>query len=422
MRRSSRRTRFGHRHRLPLGLTLIELLVVVVILLVLTSVTIPLAMTGNEGRRTREAARLVSGFLSSARNRAIETGRPMGVQFERLKSNGNASMLLSYAEVPPPYAGDTVLSGMNISANGRITQFFTNDTGWLGLIRKGDLIRINHQGCIYQLFCDEPFVDVNGNGVYDTDIDGNVGTTDPEPYIDSTGDGSWTASTPPVDADGYFQLPAPHPTTAPNVVWAIARLENGNLYPPSPAIARTNVPFQIIRQPIKTSGTPLQLPDGAVVDLTWSGEGSIGTIYSNTASPFITFSPNGIIDYVYRFDNLATSPVYRRPVGPIHFLIGSPVKAITGGETTATNNVVFNYQDQNNMWVSVGHQTGLVSTTEVALWRDRNSDGVRDIFPIGHANQSQNEVVRFGTTLGWANEDGANSRGIAQTFQSMGGR
>ena len=65
-------------------------------------------MTPAEERRVREAARAVNVYISSARNRAIEIGRPCGVIFRRANGTNfpTASTVLDQCEVPPTYAGD----------------------------------------------------------------------------------------------------------------------------------------------------------------------------------------------------------------------------------------------------------------------------------------------------------------------------
>src|SRR5947207_650634 len=65
------------------GLTLIELLVVLIIVAILTAVTIPVIKPAMDTRKVREATRLVSTMLGAAQTRAVTTGRPAGVWFER---------------------------------------------------------------------------------------------------------------------------------------------------------------------------------------------------------------------------------------------------------------------------------------------------------------------------------------------------
>ena len=74
----------GARH----GVTLLELLIVISILAA-TVATIPLMLSGVDRRkRPREAARLVSSYISSARARAIERVRPSGVMIVRARRPG----------------------------------------------------------------------------------------------------------------------------------------------------------------------------------------------------------------------------------------------------------------------------------------------------------------------------------------------
>ena len=110
------------------GITLIELLVVMVILSIVTAASIPLLTTGVEQRRVRESARLVASYISSAKSRAIETGRPAGVMIQRYlpasvtNTSGVIQTLPDYAfslvtvEVPPPYSGDTTSSMAIVSS------------------------------------------------------------------------------------------------------------------------------------------------------------------------------------------------------------------------------------------------------------------------------------------------------------------
>ena len=58
------------------------MLIVISIIMILTVVTLK-AIQPTGDRRVREAAREVNVYISSARNRAIEIGRPCGVIFHR---------------------------------------------------------------------------------------------------------------------------------------------------------------------------------------------------------------------------------------------------------------------------------------------------------------------------------------------------
>ncbi|MGA2799145.1 MAG: prepilin-type N-terminal cleavage/methylation domain-containing protein [Thermoguttaceae bacterium] len=90
------------------GVTLVEMLIVISIIVILTVASLKLVAPADE-RRVREAARAVNVYISSARNRAIEIGRPCGVIFRRANAGNfpTASTVLDQCEVPPTYAGDT---------------------------------------------------------------------------------------------------------------------------------------------------------------------------------------------------------------------------------------------------------------------------------------------------------------------------
>ena len=63
--------------------TLIEMLIVITITMLLVAASLTTMRPALESRRTREAARAIEVYLSSARNRAMETGRPCGVMLYR---------------------------------------------------------------------------------------------------------------------------------------------------------------------------------------------------------------------------------------------------------------------------------------------------------------------------------------------------
>ena len=64
------------------------------------------------------------------------------------------------------------------------------------------------------------------------------------------------------------------------------------------------MPYQIIRQPIKSAAQPLQMPGDTVVDLTQSGVGLTGISATFQGvppypNPIIMFGPTGAVGYVY---------------------------------------------------------------------------------------------------------------------------
>lgn len=335
------------------GVTLIELLIVMLILMMVTAAAIPLMAPAVQNRRMREAARLISSYFSSARSRAIETGRPVGVMIERFNGQ-NFALNLSQVEVPQPYSGDSSTSRAIIT-NGGITNvpgsFPATDSGWTNLLRYGDQVKLDYKGALYTLASQGSLLDPRAGEVL----------------------------TAPSAMNRWFLItPAGAPAT--------------NL-PASYGTA--GVPFQIFRQPVRSSAAPLQLPEGVAIDLLVSNLGTSANTLSNIDTsvtpakygdvlfnPVITFRPSGSVDYV-------TSPIpgpapppptpppmigqgQRHPIGPIFLLLG---------RRELMNDVSKSQHDENlfdpsttnppnlhlqNFWIAIGPQTGQVTVAENA--------------------------------------------------------
>jgi prepilin-type N-terminal cleavage/methylation domain-containing protein len=391
------------------GLTLIELLVTVMILLMITAIAIPIVAPSGDERRTRESSRLVTSYLQGARTRAIQTGRPFGVMIEAVQGIPETAVQLSYAEVQAPWAGDFADTRAHI-----IAQTLTGDTfirggigffvdstgavqgnsGWIGLLRPGDIVKLGYQGAYYAIQPGEPFKDGNGNGSWDSG----------EEYVDLNLNGSYQSAFDCTDTStGYIKsLPwTLAPLTAPLTYTTWIDLNSNGTY----QVGEGNgVPFQIYRQPVKTAGAPLTLPEGMVVDLSGSGWGTTifgpepfvdannnktrdggetftdvngsGSWDVGSRGPFIIlFSPGGGLASVTLrqpppsgFVNGAPgSLVTNTPTGTLHLLLGKV-------ENTPATPGLENWRDLSSIWVSIHPQTGLVTGTEVG--GDLNNDGV----------------------------------------------
>jgi prepilin-type N-terminal cleavage/methylation domain-containing protein len=348
------------------GVTLLELLVVMLILLMVTAAAIPIVVPAMQNRRMRESARLVSSYFATARSRAIETGRPVGVVIERF--NGQPfGMLLSQVEVPPPYAGDFVNSRIAIdnTTNAKITDFVTGDSLWKGLVTYGDQVELDYRGPTYVL--------ASIPGVVSGFVDPKAGNAVPD---------------------------------APGVVNWYLVTQTGQIPSNIPAAYLTGgVPFQIIRQPTRSSTAPLQLPEGIVVDLASSGMGTglgpTGTFMDLASSyggpsfmtgsvptlgpivrfdPVIMFSPSGGLEAVSQ----GPAGIPARPTDAVFLLMGRRELMFDATQ----RNQPFDVVDQNlspipatgatytdsttwptpppHFWISIGYQTGLVSVAELA--------------------------------------------------------
>jgi type II secretory pathway pseudopilin PulG len=335
-------------------MTLVELLVVVSIMMIIMAVTLPRLRPELERGRTREAARSLHLYLTSARNRAVLEGRPCGVIIERMPTQGDAAMIVSQVEAPPPYCCDTLpqmtapypgLAQVQVQSGGPVNgiAFFlvtisdlANNTAIN--IWPGDQIQFNYQGPWYN------FIDPANTGKplatqpFTVTLDVSQGTTAPWP-----------------------------PTTA------------------SPAY----LPFKIMRRPIKAPAAPLQFPVPAVIDLTFSGVDTTATPTANGINMWgsgttptlqkpiiITFAPAGVVERLYFESN------YFPVTQPIFLFVGKLDKVDQPSGST-------NLDDISNLWVAINPLTGLVSTTSMAAYGASNLSASR-------ANARQSATVGGG--------------------------
>ncbi len=319
--------------RAPRGVTLLELLVTIGIILAITAAVIPVMAPAMAGRRLREASRGVNTFISSARNRAMVTGRPVGVAFERLPAEPQASMLLSMVEVPAPWSGDNATSTIEIGLNGQILRFPQGDIGWqIARIRPGDILKLNYRNTPYRL--------VGGTDVTD-------------------------------DILGHFDLDPSDPNTNWSFVYDDPRM---SLLPPR--VPPGNYPFQILRQPVKSASVSYQLPVGTIVDLAVSGDDSFSQSRfawaDNTTPPdkrpvVLLFAANGAVDRIWQPDPSDLDKLKFltfRPTAGIQLLVGR-----RDGVGVGPNNVLAtppdelpNWRDLDNLWVTVNAQTGMIAS------------------------------------------------------------
>jgi len=338
------------------GVTLVELLVVISILLGLAVLLVRVLPGVLESRRVREAARLVNVFLGTARNRAVEIGRPVGVIFYRDPSLPQACVKLQQAEVPPPYAGDYQNSRilfMQWQGNVASVRFcksawdpnindwkpsdempfpaqFTAGGVGEGLVNVGDQLQLNYQGHIWII-------------------------------------------TPP--APGQLAIRAGPPFQGyPTWLVCLSSPTGGST---SNIPTGTPLPFQFFRQPVASSVPPVTLPAKTVVDLFDSGTDSDPKfmVADPNATPVtILFSPTGAVQgYYYLCPQHGYFENYHPAVGPLFFLVGRRDRvtldvALPPSQpyTTPAEDGRFNVRDTNNVWVAVNPQTGMVTTTEVA--------------------------------------------------------
>lgn len=344
------------------GVTLVELLIVVVIMVMLLSVAIPLIQFGFQGKKVRESARQLNAFFAGAKARALERNRPVGVWFERMPGNPDQCMDIYYAEVPPPYSGDTsnasatVAQVVDTSRNQLlyVINFGTTSlslTGTQNLVADNDIfwIKLNYLNPIL---------------LVKKDIPANNFVVQPVRWYQPPGN--------------------PAPPQVP--IFGSTLTENQQITSFLLSHVGVSVPFQVYRRPRKLSVSPLALPNGSVVDLAYSGIGASGVDFGTAAAGsdpvVVMFSPSGRVDHVFT----ARGGLPIAPLGTLHFLLGKNDRnvALEGS----------NLSDMASLWVSVGAITG--KTTTADNYGDPNGTNVDP-------------------TIGFA-------RQFARSAQSMGGR
>ncbi|GAB6164441.1 hypothetical protein JCM19992_04410 [Thermostilla marina] len=339
------------------GVTLVELLIVVSIIILMLAVAVPRLRPMMESRRVREASRAVNAYFAAARNRAMETGRPVGVLIERLQRQPEAAVTLRMAEVPPPYAGDTttarvqvrILAGtpsvlqIRFPSSGEVAQI----SGGFLPVYVGDPIRLNYR--------DPPFRLLGP----DTDGDGKVNCE-----VIQAGQ-PLTAAIPST----VGRLPYPV-VTDPAAPWNV------------PSSASLPLPFSIERRPETTAAAPLRLPGRTVIDLAASGTDTMLTATPPAGPAFqpidkdgdntngiqddspviIMFGPEGSVDRIYH------QSIEQRVTEPIFLLIGrwDRMPATAGSGTPMAEDGLFNWQDIQNLWVVVNANSGLTTAAPVA--------------------------------------------------------
>ena len=292
--------------------TLIEMLIVVSIMMILVAAGVSVFRPASDSRRIREAARAINVYLSSARNRAMETGRPCGVMLRRLDSAPSAVLNLDQCEVPPCYTGDTEQSVATVTyfGSGNAVNATLDAPLPPGMVRPNDRIQFNSHGPLYRIMND-PDVPP-GNNILNLTFDNSQGQMVPWP--DSTG-------------------------------------------PQKPPAS-----YRIYRAPVKGVATPLQLPASTVIDLGASGTDVVP--FGNTADVTIVFAPNGSVLWYYgpAGETLVTDPIF--------LLVGKRERVGNTAQlppTSANEANWSNWQDLDNIWIVINPQTGLVTTGEVAV-------------------------------------------------------
>jgi prepilin-type N-terminal cleavage/methylation domain-containing protein len=423
------------------GVTLTELLVVVSIVVLLSSMLVPLVQPVMRGQRVREAARQVNVYLAGAQARAVEQGRPMGVWIERAGHEVLDAPNLWYtahrlypAEQPEPYTGDLFESRMRLRPNASDPTFWEAWYDW-------DPIRP-------QLKCCELLDPAMKLAI--ASADPRLALALPGDMIRFNGRGQFYVIN---QIDQYKITFRVRPDQIPNLAKFLRPPPSDPTDQAALMAYQPGVPFEIIRRPVKSSGTPIELPRNTGIDLSLSGYGlPYNTPYnalpaydpliydpSQFAARFrevhpeydvvIMFRPEGGVDRVYYVSHeLEVLSFWEVPQGMISLLVARDdqigrdsmrnvnVAGPRGQDMTTPHlaNVVgplgeANLQDQDNIWLSISTHTGRIQS-----------------FPNGNAFADAMTGLPL-VNLPLTPTDDArvflqNARRFATTGQSMGGQ
>jgi type II secretory pathway pseudopilin PulG len=363
--------------------TLVELLIVVVIAIILMAVTLPTIKYSLEEGKLREGARQMNGFFASAKAQATSTGRPAGVWFELERIGDPTTALGVYqcsqiylAEVPSPYSGDVqnaravVRNTSNTGDPNYDTNLLPNPyqipltqqpmpplTGWCidflnaasvgsltpnqgALIARGERfsIRFDNKGLLFQ-------------GIRS-------------------------------DSDGYYYI-----------------INYGNMPPRGNGLPTGMNPnpnagysYQIYRQPQRI-GQPLELPQGIVVDMSYSGVSPTGYQFEAAKQRLLVmFSPTGGVASVSYVHQQTNSIWEDTETSKLFLLVGRTEKMEIG--PAFTNVAAANLADGANLWVAVNRRTGSVATVENVPDINPQSYNPPQPFPPTTPQQRQNFIAR----------------------------
>lgn len=323
------------------GLTLIELLVVVSIMVVLMALLIPQVRMVTKDRAAREAARIVGSALSDASSKARVDGFA-GIAIARntnvVRDNGNpATGQIHYAgyqlfqlRQPPSYVGNEVGDSANVIENiprdyatgtpGEIEIVFPTplDPNIAATVTNG-FVRLNGSKTLYR--------------ITSTTFGPNMGVLCEVPW--------------------HLEMPA----------------------------AAAGVPFELVRDPVLRQTSQVDLPNGYMINLNYSGPIDHLDVDSNTwtwtafsqsdgSAPtgaiYIIFDDQGGIDRIYP-NGLASTPFF--PDGSLHLCIAPDLVKHKFSATNLSdamlvpNNPTDVLDDSAVKWVTINHLNGSVVVT-----------------------------------------------------------
>jgi len=292
--------------RTPRGLTLMELLVTIMIMGIMIAVAVPVIRPPVDARSVKEAARMVSTALTSARTKAIETGRSWGVEFTPLGSDASQVGILHFCRVTDPYEGTGGVIAEDPPDSGSYEFQGLDDPAKISVppnvLQRGGWLRFGYQG---------------------------------KKYL--------------VEAETRYPVPLdPAPATG----------------------AATDIVFQFYPAPRKSSLTPIQLPSRAVVDMGLSSLGDIYEPLTATPVSMIFTPTGEVGRlYSTDASGTLRSVAIEEPLhlligkpGKTQYTADATDAAYENDEDAREDN---NLLDGDNIWVTVDPRTGSIRSSEI---------------------------------------------------------
>ena len=326
------------------GVTLVELLTVLAVVSLLALLVLPSVKTLLTDRKGTQSATMVRNFLEAARARAVGSGFPVAVVFERLSS------------LPADINGDGLINDADLGTNSRLVSATATDP-----LPAGSPLDINflpYNACIRMTMAEQPMPVTNAMlpekvEIYSrAPITWTSGANIPPPELRSP-----TLSAADVQARNYFRISPgvavqayfvagnevsfsksstrhmiieTKPDTTNNVLWFTTISSSGVIATLEQAIPSTEVEgnplvpitsFTLFSRPRSINGPAVQLPKGTCVDLSISGFSSRGNVvgrdqrmrfssawlYATSSAPnaselrpiYVVFTPDGGMSRIY---------------------------------------------------------------------------------------------------------------------------
>jgi type II secretory pathway pseudopilin PulG len=361
--------------------TLVELLVVVVIAIILMAVTLPTVKYQMEETKVREAARQVNAFFATAKAQATATGRYAGVWLNLERVGDPTTALGVYqctqlylAEVPPPYAGDVQ------NARAVVRNAIGDDAALLGPFAPPNQIPLTQppNPPLTGWYID--FLNVANVGSLYANPGALIGPG--ERFLIRFDNKGLLFPGIRSDSDGNYYV-----------------INNGNMPPRSNGVptgpnANPNAgySYQIYRQPQRV-GQPLELPQGVVLDMSYSGVSPSGYQFEAAKERvLVLFAPTGGVSSVTFVHQQTGTVLEDTDTSKLFLLLGRAGKVESGPAFTSV--AASNLADGSNFWIAVNRRNGSVATVENVPDFNPSSYTPAQPFPPTNQQERQNFIAR----------------------------